>query len=136
MINAPDVNKISDILYDAVGMKTNDLARHLFIKIVQKNPVLTGRSRASWRIGIGAPDTSSEPESSWPEPSDSAASAAYNHARGQLGRLSQGSFGGAPETIYITNSLDYVLGLESGAGSRKSPQGMVGVSIQEIMSGF
>lgn len=125
------IRRIMGDLYEFIGLQTDEIAKHLFVKIVQKNPVLTGRSRASWRIGVGSPDQSRESAAAFPRPSDGSAEAAFSKAKQQLRKLEDGRLA----TVYITNSLAYVRDLERGS-SRKSPHGMVAVSVQEVINGL
>ena len=87
----------------------------IFTDLVMKTPVDTGRARASWRIGIGAPDLSHEPEGE------------YGHGvptsqAGKIKGLTLRDLARAP--IYITNSVPYINPLEYGH-SRQAPHGMV-----------
>lgn len=111
--------------------------------VILKSPVDTGRFRASWRVGINAPDLSVESAgtvaSGALETKGQVATAkkALKVARGfQLGGadtlLDHARFGDA---IYITNNLPYAKRLEDG-WSMQAPHGMVRNTVEEIVAGF
>jgi hypothetical protein len=103
-----------------VGLVMKHLAFNLQNRIVQKNPVDTGRSRAGWNMAV-------------------------NHAKGSdPGPAPKGTKLAAPPTpvlgqinpgdkIYIANNVPYIGALEKGHSSQ-APQGMVQQSINEVVT--
>lgn len=110
------------------------VAFDLGARIIMRTPVDTGRARANWVLGIGAPtilDATDKIDSH----------KAPVNSRG-LGRsiakteLLQGLAGfDATEgkTIYITNSVPYIGRLEYGS-SKQAPQGMVRLTAAEFLN--
>lgn len=92
----------------------------IFDDLVMRTPVDTGRARASWRIGIGAPDMSCEP------PGESFANP--DQQKSKLEGIELQELINAP--IYITNSVEYIKPLELGH-SKQAPQGIVNVTAAE-----
>ena len=87
--------------------------------MVEKSPVLTGRFKSNWQIGIGRVNL------------DVSSSA----GAGSLGRIQQGLAGiKTGETIYITNSLPYAKRLEYEGWSRQAPSGMVRLTVMEFQA--
>ena len=90
----------------------------IFTDLVMATPVDTGRARASWRIGIGAPDLSYEPEGSY----------AAGAPKGQISKLKGMKLEDLTRTpIFITNSVPYINPLEYGH-SKQAPHGMMRIT--------
>jgi hypothetical protein len=121
-----DFNLIVAKIEEDIQKGIKQIALDTFNGIIEKSPVDTGYSRASWNISINEPDTTipSKPSSgTLPAP------------KGDVPNLK-----GLPD-IYITNALDYTLVLEAGRkedsngimrGSIQAPYGMVSVTLAEI----
>lgn len=78
--------------------------------LIQQSPVLTGRFRANWMIGLGSPDeTTTE---------DTDANASTGRIAQAVGTAKAGGI------IYLTNSLPYANRLELG-WSKQAPAGFV-----------
>ena len=79
-------------------------AFEMFSQVIQKTPVDTGRARANWNISTGNPNLrtteSTQASSDLPE------------------------IGNDFPTVFISNGLDYVVGLEEGR-SKQSPAGII-----------
>jgi hypothetical protein len=86
-------------------------------RLKMKSPVLSGRFRASWTIGVGQVDTSVAPE---PAPGGTVAQAEPRIPASTMGA-----------TYYHANSLPYARRLEYG-WSKKAPGGMVRLTAQEV----
>ncbi len=117
----------------AVDMHISDFMRWLVLRIltgfIQRSPVDTGRFRASWRVGNGAPsDDVHAPVAKGTnistDPSQAVAAAASTFD----GRKTANS-------IFITNSLPYAIRLEEG-WSGQAPNGMVAITVAEIEAEF
>lgn len=113
--------------------------------VILRMPVDTGRARSSVNVSVGAPDRSVPPEGNYPSVPDTLAS-----ARGTLRSLR------AYQTVWISSALVYVPVLELGGYpdpvlrgtwdktlgryvvksangySKQAPQGMFGVTFEEI----
>lgn len=99
---------------------TKQVAFDLFTRIVKRTPVDTGRARASWTIAVNGADRRVAP----PAPEGTTERYYPDPPVGKLD-LKPGDF------IVISNNLPYIVSLEDGH-SRRSPAGMVKVSIAEI----
>lgn len=97
------------------------IAFELLSRVVNKTPVDTGRARGNWQVAVGVIDTS---ETGSP---DKSGDGTINRGLATLGQQRQ--TGG---TIFISNTLPYILPLEYGHSQRQAPRGMLAVSIQEI----
>lgn len=104
-----------------VEMRTviQKISMEAFKRILYRTPVLTGRARANWGCQIGSFHTGTTDST---DKSGSATMAAITATASQFN--GEGS-------IFLTNNVNYISDLENGT-SRKSPQGMVGVTLQEI----
>lgn len=98
-------------------------------RIILRNPVRTGRSRAAWTL---YPEAAGVPSPAPTIPAGvTAAEASAGQAEGRaLGRYREMLSGPRP-FVEIVNGVWYVVGLEYGM-SRQAPQGMVRVSLAEI----
>ncbi len=100
------------------------LAIDLFTKIVERTPVDTGRSRASWTLNAGRPSYKAQPQSFKADP-NSATSAALN----QTSKVA--AMKPFEEMIWIANGLEHLPWLENGT-SKIRPYNMVELSIIEV----
>lgn len=99
------------------------IALDLLRRIVFRTPVDTGRARGNWQVATGAAGgRSTDTTDKEGGATIGAGSAVVAGAR---------PFG----VITIYNNLDYIKFLEGGS-SRKSPRGMVAVSITEVEGQF
>ena len=115
-----NIHKFSRKLEISVNLVIKKLAIQLFELIVLKTPVDTGRARASWNLSNANIDIGVAP------PGDYSLEDALN-------KVSEKSVVGMARTIWITNSLPYILALEHGH-SQQAPTGMVALSVEEIES--
>lgn len=97
------------------------LAMEVMTRVIMKSPVDTGRFRANWFVGYGAPylhtDTATD--------ASGAQTIAANTAS-IMGIKVDG------RTIWITNALPYAHRLEYDGWSRQAPGGMVRVTLAEL----
>jgi len=113
--------------FDQLGRK---VALELFRRVILKTPVDTGRARANWQVTIGA---------------IASGTVEIDDKRGTatIGKATAASRGfKAGDTIYLTNNLPYIMRLEEGGYpdgpmivdgfSRKAPNGMVALTVQEF----
>lgn len=104
----------ADRLVRALGMET-------LRRLMRKTPVDTGRARANWRAGVGAPERDID--------EDLDASDIQVVAKTQEAEI-ESSFG-AGRRGFVTNALPYIPPLEDGS-SDQAPQGMIKVTAQEL----
>lgn len=121
-----DIDKWAKKANGNTKLVVRKIALDLYVKVVQKSPVDSGRFRGNWYVGINYPYTL------------------------QSDRLDNQPFGSAPSSgifteadaatkrwevkdnsIYITNNLPYAYRLEMGY-SGQAPQGMARISVMEI----
>ena len=114
--------QMSDIIKDRerkANMLFVGLVLRLFNRIIRRTPVDTGRAKSNWNFASGSIDeTTTEEKDKTGGPTIARAVAGSKSVK--LG-----------DTVYISNSLDYIRALEYGR-SKKSPQGMVRVTVAEI----
>ena len=99
---------------------TQAAVEELFSLIVLRTPVDTGRARANWTVGLGAPNTTFN--QAW---FDKSGEDTISRARSVIRRMAQG------ETAYIGNQTPYVIYLEYGH-SGQAPAGMVRISVADM----
>lgn len=99
------------------------LALEALSRIVLKTPVDTGRARGNWQVGINRPPKGEA------ERSDPGGGGTIQAGQAALANLPPYPI------VYITNNLPYIERLEHGH-SGQAPQGMVGVTIEELRALF
>jgi hypothetical protein len=115
------------VIPNAHAAVVKKIALEAFSGMVMKTPVDTGRARANWSVSIGKASGSTR-EAFDKQPFGMAPGA----QQAQATATANGAKNGA--TIYVTNSLPYILPLEEG----HSKQGahMVELTVQEIKSHY
>jgi|SRR5690242_11445466 len=88
-------------------------------RIILRSPVKTGRFRANWQYGLGAP-----PEGTTLEVDKSGAATLRTLTRSVVQQDAAGKI------HWLTNNLPYAVRLEYG-WSKQAPAGMVGVTVRE-----
>lgn len=108
--------KAESRLADFLREFTLDVAQ----EIVERNPVKTGFSRASWYVTLGGAPGS--------HPQQPAAAAQVNYS-GVFATLSATLQNVKPsDTIWLSNNASYIQKLEYG-GSKQAPEGMVRITL-------
>ena len=104
-----------------VEMRTiiQKISMEAFKRIIYRTPVLTGRARANWGCQIAGLHTGV---------TDSADKTGSATVAEMVATANQFSGDGS---IFLCNNVNYISDLENGT-STKSPQGMVGVTLQEM----
>jgi hypothetical protein len=97
-----------------------------FQSVVQRTPVLTGCARGNWRINFGNVPLRTFSESA----RDTAGSQTLS--TGSAAILGKAKVG---EQVNVCNSTPYIIPLEHGY-SRQAPEGMVHITIDEIVASF
>ena len=112
-----DIGKFAKAIGADLGLATEKIAGDLHGKITKRTPVDSGRARASWDMGIGAP-----PEGVPPEGQETYQEPLFDG--GQIDGLSE---------VFIVSNLVYMEPLENGH-SQQAPNGMVALSIAEVVA--
>lgn len=97
------------------------LAMDLWERIVYRTPVDTGRARNSWNVAWGSPDPDTPPPGDYPD----------DPPRPSIAR------GVSANKLHISSNLNYIIYLEQGKpgpGSDSAPEGMVKVSIENLVN--
>jgi len=117
-----DLAKLSKALdHDYVALRKR-VAWEIYNEFTLRNPVDTGYSRANWKIGIGEIDESVS------TPPARGGGAVMPSPPPDLGLISQIN---AENTVYITNSVDYIQYLNEGT-SKQAPSGWIQISIAAV----
>jgi len=107
------------LLGDRANQAFRGLALEATGRIVKRTPVDTGRARGNWNIGLGQPDRTLT------ETVDKSGEATVARGAAMIHQA------GLDRTLYITNSVPYIVPLEHGH-SRQAPAGMVAVTVAEL----
>jgi len=114
------VEEAKAILRNRSNQAVRMLAFEALSRIVLRTPIDTGRARGNWNVGVGNPDHGVNLVGF-----DKAGTGTINRGQAVLAAA-------APDqTLYITNSLPYILPLEHGH-SGQAPAGMVMVTLAEL----
>lgn len=118
------MEKYAKAKQETINTCRKKVALKIYESVVMKTPVKTGRARANWQITIGRP-AKSQVKGNDPSP--------YGSPPRNLPQQAEklGAMKNSDATIYISNNLPYIVGLEYGK-SQQSPSGMVGVTIAEM----
>jgi len=116
MTFALDIEKFSKDAGLEINLVVRKISLDAYTRVTKKTPVLTGRAMANWNLSVGNIDDTTT-QSVIP----------------QTPMLPKNT--GLDKAIYITNSLPYINRLEHG-WSKKAPNGMVGVTMNEIELGM
>lgn len=117
------------IALDAFAKEAPDKARTVVRKVAQeagarvvlRSPVDTGRFRANWAAGVGAPNLTTT-------------LATDKAGQGTIAKLTSAALRWDGEgDIYVTNSLPYAQRLEYGY-SKQAPAGMVRITVAEFQT--
>jgi hypothetical protein len=108
------------------------IGQHVFEKLILRTPVLTGHARHNWRPSINE-QVDVEQDGVFGglvtgEPVTVEERARWASVRKQIGRMPLG------QTIWVSNNVPYAQRLEHG-WSQKAPQGMVEITLREVLEG-
>jgi len=114
----------ADALIDTLRERNDQLVRGLALEatkgVVLMTPVDEGRARGNWNVATGSPDkTESE------ERKDKDGGPTIGRALTIVREIQVG------DTIFITNSVPYILPLEDGHSSQ-APQGMIALTAARL----
>ena len=109
------------------------VGQYVFEKIILRTPVLTGHARHNWYATVNT-QWAIEREgvfggSLTGEPITANERLMWADTRNQIKRMPLG------QTIWICNNAPYIEKLESGTWSAKAPQGMVEITLREVLEG-
>lgn len=118
-----DIKNYAEKLGDDLNVVKANAAIELANAIITETPVDTGRLRGNWQASVGSP------------------------AKGELnvedkeGTKTQAAAAkvlsvSVPDTLYLSNNLPYAQAIEYGWSKVKAPEGMVRVSIQNVIAAF
>ena len=116
-----DLTKFATKANADIKLVIQKISMEAFKRIIYRTPVDTGRARANWGCTIGKPRTGMQVEST--DKSGAATTAA-------MVATVQGIKGDG--SVFLVNNVPYIHELEKGS-SQKSPQGMVGVTLIEMI---
>lgn len=106
---------------DRADLVVRKVALDVGSRVVLRSPVDTGRFRANWQYGVGAPVVKIT-ETFDKSGQETIARIGTLAATARLG-----------DVIYLSNSLPYALKLEGGS-SKQAPGGMVGLTVLEFQA--
>lgn len=115
----PNADQLLRVIEARLETVMEAVASEVFRRLVTRSPVDTGRFRANWRVGIGAPDTSTS------EATDKDGSSTIRSGQAAIAGAEPG------QSIAMTNSLPYARALEYGH-STQAPAGMVAITAMEL----
>ena len=109
------------------------VGQYVYEKMIMRTPVLTGHARHNWRPsineqvdeeqdGVFGGDTTGEPITA-------AERGRWNDVARQLKAMPVG------QTLWISNNVPYAQRLENGWSQGKAPQGMVKITLAEVLEG-
>ena len=101
--------------------KTQLIILETFTRVIYRTPVLTGRLRGSWQLGVN-----SEPAGG-KKPDDPQGSVTVTFTATAVEQMQLG------DMMYFYNHQPYAAKMEYG-GSKKAPRGMVRVTLREIQA--
>lgn len=111
-----DIDKFIKKTSNKIELAVKRTSFILFSKIVALTPVDTGRARGNWVVSLNSIDRTTSDITS------TLSSAIQNN---ELNRFKLN------DTVYITNSLPYIMALENGS-SKQAPGGMVKLTVLEF----
>jgi hypothetical protein len=103
-----DVRKFAENLQLDIVTVMRKLALDALNGTIRRTPVDTGRLRASWRVSVNAPDTSTVPEGEAPGGSPGAPADGQQTANA-LSKMSGLKIG---DSVHISNSVEYAIYVE------------------------
>lgn len=118
---AQDVAKWADGVNESLAEVVRGTMLELAARIRERTPVDTGRTKANWMASVDAPDTGTTDSTD--------CGAGERRAARAIARFDPLKH----RSLYLTNSLPHVRGLEYGQGG-KAPRGMVRVTVAEFSS--
>lgn len=114
-----DLGKFRQKALEEAEKERRAICSELFKSVVMDTPVDTGRARGNWQITTGSPNRNITDRLS---PGFSSVVSQELQNLGALG-----------DTVYMTNNLPYIEGLEYGS-SGQAPSGMVRKNVARIRS--
>lgn len=116
-----DIRAWCDKAKERADLVVRKVALDVGSRVVLRSPVDTGRFRANWQYGVGAPVLKTT----------ETVDASGTETIARIGTLAATARLG--DVIYLSNSLPYALRLEAGY-SKQAPAGMVGLTVLEFQA--
>jgi len=111
---------------ESTGQDIDTVRRAAFMDmtkgIVKRTPVDTGRAKGNWQPSTGSPKSGAI------SLRDKIGSIVEKKAQSVVDSVK------GDETLYLTNNLEYIGGLEYGRKSKQAPSGMLRVTVREFQS--
>ncbi len=133
-----ELNRWTTRLIPAVGKKIHAaVTEAAYLGITQKTPVLTARARGNWVVSLGAPSDEFGDHLNAGVSITFASNTGIEKAAGKAVKQKLEVLRLGSQISYVTNNLDYILGLEDGTISPKVPPGaMVQGTIINTLDGL
>lgn len=96
----------------------------------RRSPVDTGNFRANWRVGLNAPDLTTDESVTRSQFGDEPNNNEMRPARSVLHKAK------LKDTIFETNALPFALKIERGLSKSMAPQGVVALGLEELRLRF
>jgi len=117
---AIDISRFIDKTQTNLNVVIRKIVFDVFVRVVLKTPVDTGRLVGNWFPSVGSPSTLFNEGSTDPDKT-----AAQIRIRDITQNIKPG------DTIFLINNTPYANFIESGGSKIKAPQGMVNITLQE-----
>lgn len=114
---AANLNALCQRAGDKAELVVRKTALELQSGMVEGSPVLSGRFKNNWQVGIGAVNTAAN------DAADATGAGAIARTAVKLGEWAPG------QSIFLTNALPYAQRLETG-WSKQAPSGVVRLTVQ------
>ena len=109
------------------------IGQHVYEKVILRTPVLTGHARHNWRPSVNEQADAEElgvfGGSKTGEPITPDERQRWGEVRRDIRAKPVG------QTIWICNNVPYAQRLEHGWSKMKAPNGMVGITLREVLEG-
>lgn len=121
MTFALDLEKFAAKAGARADAAVGEIVGQLATRLDERSPVKSGRFRANWNYGLGAPDLSTSMAT------DKAGGATSSRIIAQIPEQASG------QVHYLSNNLPYAMRLENG-WSKQAPQGILSRTVVEFQT--
>jgi hypothetical protein len=113
-----DLSQFREKALESADKERRAICLEILKSVAMMTPVDTGRARGNWQVSSDTPKRNviERDSKSW--------SSVVSQEMGNFGKLG--------DTVYMTNNLPYIYGLEYGQRSEQAPSGMVRVTLARI----
>lgn len=109
------------------------VGQHVYEKVILRTPVLTGHARHNWRASVNEQEDREQDGvyggKSTGEPITAEERVRWAQVRKQIGAMPLG------QIVWICNNVPYAQALEHGHSQAKAPNGMVEITLREVLEG-